>query len=365
MTDRPVIPSIEQLRQRAAIPSIEQLRQRPWRRRSSALRRRDDRDALRAAADALREPIAAGDAGRRRPRRSRSRRTQQRLAPRASAARCGRSSTPPASSSTPTSDARRWRAAALERVHARRPRLLQPRVRPRRRAQRGSRTVHAEALLAALTGAEAAVVVNNNAAATLLMLGGARRADAKSSSRAASWSRSAAASACPTSWRSRARCCAKSARPTARASPTTARRSATATALLLRVHPSNFRIEGFTERPTLDELVAAGATLEHAARRGSRQRLPRSAVARADEPDRVQASDRRGAASTSCASAATSCSAARRPASSSARAALVDRLRRHPLMRALRVDKLTLAALEATLLEYLAGRAARPCRSCG
>src|SRR4030095_16783899 len=41
-----------------------------------------------------------------------------------------------------------------------------------------------------------------------------------------------------------------------------------------------------------------------------------------------------------------------------ARSPALTRIRRHPLMRALRVDKLTYAALEATLIEYIAGRAA-------
>ena len=53
------------------------------------------------------------------------------------------------------------------------------------------------------------------------------------------------------------------------------------------------------------------------------------------------------------ASPATSCSAVRKPGSSLGRADLVERLRRHPLQRALRIDKLSLAALEGTLLLHL------------
>ena len=88
--------------------------------------------------------------------------------------------------------------AAIERARRDRARLLATSNTTSPSGERGSRTVHAESLLTALTGAEAAVVVNNNAAATLLILAGARARAARWSSRAASWSRSAAASACPT-----------------------------------------------------------------------------------------------------------------------------------------------------------------------
>ena len=101
------------------------------------------------------------------------------------------------------------------------------------------------------------------------------------------------------------------------------------TALILRVHPSNFRIEGFTERPALEELVALGRRFEIPVVEdlGSgwlgwpSSGSPPDALR--DEP--VVPRQHRRAAPTSCCSAATSCSAARRPASSRARRAPLDR----------------------------------------
>ena len=123
------------------------------------------------------------------------------------------------------------------------------------RGARGRRDVHAAKLIARLTGADAAVVVNNNAAATLLLLaalaagreviisrgelveigGGFRVPDVMAQSGAI-------------------------LREVGTTNKTRAADYAAAitdrTALILRVHPSNFRIEGFTARPALAELAA-------------------------------------------------------------------------------------------------------------
>lgn len=216
---------------------------------------------------------------------------------------------------------------------------------------RGSRSNHAEALLTALTGAEAAVVVNNNAAATLLMLaalaggrevlisrgelveigGGFRVPDVMAQS-------GALLREVGTTNRTRVADYRAAAGPR--------------TAFILRVHPSNFRIEGFTERPSLPALVDVGRTLgipviEDLGSGNLDERMT-------DEPS-VRASVAAGVELV-CFSG-DKLLGGPQAGILAGRRALVDPLRRHPLMRAFRVDKLTYAALEATLVEHLAGRA--------
>ena len=128
------------------------------------------------------------------------------------------------------------------------------------------------------------------------------------------------------------------------------------TALILRVHPSNFRIEGFTERPQLKELVALGQRFEIPVVEdlGSGNLLgyqPANGVN--DLP-----------VAASIASGAGICCFSGDKLLGGPQAGIIvgaevylSRIRSHPLMRALRTDKLTYAALEATLLEYLRGRA--------
>ena len=233
-----------------------------------------------------------------------------------------------------------------------------------REGRRGRRDVHAEALLGRLTGAEAAVVVNNNAAATLILLaalangrevlvsrgelveigGGFRVPEIMAQSGAI-------------------------LREVGTTNKTRVSDYAAAigdrTALILRVHRSNFRIEGFTEEPELADLVALGHSRQvpviedlGSGYLGLPGESGGAALDRVlgDEP-KVQASLEAGIDAL-CFSGdkllggpQAGIILGRRP--------LLDQVRSHPLMRAVRVDKLTYAALEATLGEYLAGRASR------
>jgi L-seryl-tRNA(Ser) seleniumtransferase len=129
------------------------------------------------------------------------------------------------------------------------------------------------------------------------------------------------------------------------------------TALILRVHPSNFRIEGFTERPSLAELVDLGNRFKVpiAEDLGSGQLSTDQAHPLAGSEPSVLSSVAAGV--DLCCFSGDKLLGGPQAGVIVGRKTFVDRVRRHPLMRALRADKLTHAALEATLIEYAAGRA--------
>ena len=213
---------------------------------------------------------------------------------------------------------------------------------------RGSRETHVEALLTRLTGAEAAFVVNNNAGAVLLLLmalasgrealvsrgqlveiggsfrlpdiiraGGVRLVEVGTTNRTRLGDYEAAIGA--------------------------------DTALLMRVHTSNYRILGFTEEVDLGDLVELG----HQRGLLVADDLGSGALDDMDvfrgEPN-VSASLRMGA-DVVCFSG-DKLLGGPQTGILVGRARVIDQLRTHPVARALRPDKMTLAALEATLESY-------------
>jgi L-seryl-tRNA(Ser) seleniumtransferase len=128
------------------------------------------------------------------------------------------------------------------------------------------------------------------------------------------------------------------------------------TALILKVHPSNYRVVGFTQSPTLAELriVASKAGMPLAYDVGSGLLGPVAGVP-ADEPE-VAASLAHGADVIVC--SGDKLLGGPQAGLLVGRAEVIDRLRRHPIARAVRLDKMTVAALEATLRLYATGRRA-------
>ena len=227
--------------------------------------------------------------------------------------------------------------------------------------RRGSRHEHAASLLCELSGAEAAVVVNNCAAAVLLALsalaqgkdvivsrgelveigGGFRVPDVMTQS-------GARLVEIGTTNRTRAADYSRALDEHADA------------ALLMKVHRSNFAIVGFTEMPTVEELaglarerevplfidLGAGAIAAipglPVGATGAEPTVPALVAAGADliafSGDKLLGGPQAGILV--------------------GKKHLIERIARHPLMRALRPDKLTLAALEGTLALHRAERSA-------
>jgi L-seryl-tRNA(Ser) seleniumtransferase len=130
------------------------------------------------------------------------------------------------------------------------------------------------------------------------------------------------------------------------------------TALLLRVHASNFLQIGFIHQPGLDELVQVGHRHQLAVvdDLGSGSLLDTSSFGLAKEP---MVQDSVAAGVTLVAFSGDKLLGGPQAGIIVGRASEIGMLRRHPLMRAIRPDKLTLAALGATLLHYLRGEAER------
>lgn len=215
---------------------------------------------------------------------------------------------------------------------------------------RGKRDVHTAHLLERLTGAEAAIVVNNCAAAVLLVLAALAKTGEVLVSRGELIEIGDGFRIPEIMAESGA--VLREVGSTNRTHLADYEKAITGdTKLLLRVHPSNFKMVGFTEKPALEELVAlsrrtgipliedlgSGCLVDLSAQGVNEPTVRESIDTGVDivmfSGDKLLGGPQAGIIA--------------------GKKDLIARVRRHPLFRALRIDKLTIAALESTLSAYL------------
>jgi L-seryl-tRNA(Ser) seleniumtransferase len=217
--------------------------------------------------------------------------------------------------------------------------------------ERGKRDVHTDRLFCQLLGAEKELVVNNNAAAVLLALNTLAEGAEVVVSRG-ELIEIGGSFRIP-------EVCAKSGailREVGTTNRTRIEDYAAAinerTRLLLRVHPSNFRIVGFTARPSLEQFVelAQNHNLTSMEDLGSGCLIDLSTKGIRDEPT-ATASLKAGVDIITF--SGDKLLGGPQAGILAGKRVLLERIRKNPLFRALRVDKLTIAALEATISLYL------------
>lgn len=218
--------------------------------------------------------------------------------------------------------------------------------------QRGSREVHAESLLTRLTGAEAALVVNNNAAAVLLALSTLAKRRAVIISRTQLVEIGGGFRVPDVMKQSGARLVEVGATNRVHLSDYCSAIEETAPALILHAHSSNFKLIGFTSEPPLADVIDAAhqKNVPFLDDLGSGALLNTAAFGLSHEPT-VQESLAAGA-DLVCFSG-DKLLGGPQAGIIVGNKSLVQKLKKHPLARAVRADKLCLAALSATLLHYL------------
>jgi L-seryl-tRNA(Ser) seleniumtransferase len=223
--------------------------------------------------------------------------------------------------------------------------------------ERGSRLAHIESLLARLSGAEAAIAVNNNAAAVFMVL------TAFAQGKEVVLSRGQAVEIgggfrIPDVMRQTGAKLVEVGTTNKTYAQDYEQAVTPETAMLMRVHSSNFKIIGFTASPNLEELSAiarrhnlllvddlGSGTLLDTTRYGLTHEptVPESLQAGADlvtfSGDKLLGGPQAGLIA--------------------GKKEYIAKLKKHPLARALRLDKMTLAALQATLQHYLREEAER------